>query len=64
MYKLEFKNTIFNAFDNRWNASSNHGQNGPVLSLDNVYVVYLMEKNGGGLNYDSYGHMMEYHHTR
>ena len=42
----------------------NHARNDLVLSLDNIYVIYLMEKNGGGLIYDAYGHMIEYHHTR
>ena len=50
--------------DDKQNATLNHGQYGTILSLDKVYVMYLMEKNGGGLKYDSYGHMMEYHHIR
>ena len=64
LYKCEFKIQLFSAFYDKRNASLNHGLNDTVLSLDNVYVVYLMEQNGRGLKYHSYGHMMEYHHRR
>ena len=61
LYKYEFKIQFFNAVDDERDAAANHGQYEPVLSLDNVYAIYLMEKDGGSLKYNSYGHMMKYY---
>ena len=62
LYKYEFKIQFLNAFYDERNATVNHGQNDTVFGLDNVYVMYLMEKDGGCLSYHIYGHMIEYHH--
>ena len=64
LYKYEFKIHFSNAFYDERNATVNPGQNDTVFGLDNVYVVYLMEKNGGGRSYDISGHMIEYYSKR
>ena len=64
LYKYELKIQFFNADDDERDATTSHGQYDTVLSLDNVYGIYLMEKDGGCLKYNSYGHMMEYYCTR
>ena len=53
-YKWELKNKFFNVFYNKRNATLNNGSKSTVLVLDNVQDVYLIQKNGGGLNYDIY----------
>ena len=63
-YKCEFKIKFFNVHYDERNAAVNNDPDGSVLGLDNVYVVYLMEKHGDGHNCDIYGHTIEYHNQR
>ena len=64
LYKYEFKIQFFNAFYDERNATVSPSQNDTVFGLDNVYDVYLMEKNGDGCSYDISEHMMDYYPTR
>ena len=62
--QMAIQKHFFNQLCDKPIASSNTDQNDTVFGLDNLYVVYLMEKNGEHINYNISGHMKEYRHSR